>query len=252
MRLKCLACEALARMVYLCAAHSPHIVDVELSRIGLHNDSDELRDYIQSRIDSVSVESYDAVVLAYGVCGKATIGLTAREIPVVLPRAHDCITLFLGTRERYNAEIEGCPGTYWYSKDYIERGLGTGVLLSLGAGDGSSTTYEDYVRKYGKDNADYLMEVMGAWQDNYQRAAFIDIGVGAGAETANRAANDALERGWAFEKIAGSLRLIETLLQGDWSDEFLVVRPGKRIKMTYTAEIVESGDTEPETAQEAA
>jgi len=246
MRLKCLACEALARMAYVCAAHSPHIVDVELSRIGLHNDPGELRGYIQSRIDSVSVENYDAVVLAYGVCGKATIGLTAREIPVVIPRAHDCITLFLGSRERYSAEIEDCPGTYWYSRDYVERGLGTGVALSLGAGDGSSTTYEDYVRKYGRANADYLMEVMGAWQQHYQRAAFIDVGVGSDIETADRALKDALERGWAFEQIAGALNLIEMLLQGDWRDEFLVVEPGRQIMMTYSTEIVDSIDVTPE------
>ena len=38
MKLKCLSCEALTRMVYLCAAQSPHLVDVELVRIGLHNE----------------------------------------------------------------------------------------------------------------------------------------------------------------------------------------------------------------------
>ncbi len=42
MKLKCLGCEALARIVYLCAAQSPHIVDVELFQLGLHNDSSDL------------------------------------------------------------------------------------------------------------------------------------------------------------------------------------------------------------------
>ena len=39
MKLKCLACEALARPVYLCAARSPHVVDVEMYRTQLGDDA---------------------------------------------------------------------------------------------------------------------------------------------------------------------------------------------------------------------
>jgi len=242
LRIKCLGCEALARLVYLCAAYSPHIVDVELSRIGLHTDPDELRDHIQARIDGTSGQGYDAIVLAYGVCGRATVGLTARDIPLVIPRAHDCITLFLGSRARYDAELESCPGTYWYSVDYIERGLGTGAALSLGSGSRSdpSSAYDEYVQKYGKDNADCLMEVMGAWQQHYQRAVFIDMEIGDGTRTAQRAAEEAQQRGWSFEQIAGDLVLLRKLLAGHWQDNFLILSPGEQITMTHTVDIVAS------------
>ena len=43
MKLKCLGCDALARPIYLCAAQSPHIVDVTLHQLGLHTDPDNLR-----------------------------------------------------------------------------------------------------------------------------------------------------------------------------------------------------------------
>ena len=105
MKLKCLACEALARVVYLCAARSPHIVDVELFRLGWHNDPPDLRGRLQNSIDATSKEGYDAVVMAYGLCGQSTEGLIARGIPLVIPRAHDCITLFLGSRERYKDQF---------------------------------------------------------------------------------------------------------------------------------------------------
>ena len=36
--------------------------------------------------------------------------------------------------------------------------------------------YDTYVAKYGKDNADYLMEAMGEWGKHYDRAVFIDMG----------------------------------------------------------------------------
>ena len=121
MWLKCITCEALARPVYLCAARSPHIVDVELLQRGLHNQPADLRTRLQALIDVAQSRSYDAVLLAYGLCGQATAGLIARNVPLVIPRAHDCITLFLGSRLRYRDQFENYPGTYWYSQDYIER-----------------------------------------------------------------------------------------------------------------------------------
>ena len=54
MKLKCLGCEALARMVYWCAAQSPHIVDVELFKLGLHINPADLRERLQEQIDRTS------------------------------------------------------------------------------------------------------------------------------------------------------------------------------------------------------
>ncbi|HSW43038.1 MAG TPA: DUF1638 domain-containing protein, partial [Patescibacteria group bacterium] len=106
MRLLALTCEVLARSVYLCAARSPHVVDVHLHRRGLHDDPPNLRALLQAEIDAAGTP-YDAIVLAYGLCGAATAGLRAASIPLVVPRAHDCITLFLGSRDRYTAEFTG-------------------------------------------------------------------------------------------------------------------------------------------------
>jgi hypothetical protein len=239
MRLKCIACEVLARPVYLCAAGSPHIVDVGLLKRGLHNVTVDLRTQLQAEIDAVGPE-YDAVALVYGLCGQATAGLTARRAPLVLPRAHDCITLFLGSRQRYQAQFEGQPGTYWYAQDYIERDDGSGGGLTLGTGIDANfrTEYDQYVTKYGKENADYLMEVMGAWQAHYQRAAYIDMGVGDGSAVAARAQEEANRRGWAFERLAGDITLIRRGLSGDWEADFLVLQPGESVGMTYDQEII--------------
>jgi hypothetical protein len=241
MRLKCLACEAFSRPVYLCAAQSPYTVDVELFRIGLHTHPADLQERLQGAIDAVTADAgYDAIALAYGVCGRATAGLIAREVPVVIPRAHDCITLFLGSRKRYAQEFERCPGTYWYAADYIERRDGTGTVLSLGAGvdTDSPTVYDEYVKKYGKRNADYLMEVMGAWKEHYQRAAFIDMGVGDSAHIEAQAQSEAQRRGWTYERLTGDLVLLRRLLMGDWERDFLTLEPGQRIAMTYNDDVI--------------
>ena len=240
MRLKCISCEVLARPIYLSAAYSPHTVDIEMLRYGLHQQSNDLRSRLQAAIDAAEGKGYDAVVLAYGLCGKSTDGLRAGSIPLVLPRAHDCITIFLGSRQRYRQEFEQTPGTYWYAQDYIERDDGSGASLSIGAntsGD-AEAVYASYVEKYGQDNADYLMEVMGAWQSHYSRAAFIDLGVGDGSSVEQRARADAGRRGWNFEKLRGDLGLVQRLVNGNWDEDFLVVQPGQTIKMTYDEEII--------------
>jgi hypothetical protein len=235
-----LTCEVLARPVYLCAAHSPHIVDVALLQRGLHNHPANLRDQLQAQVDAAAGKGYAAIVLGYGLCGQATAGLTARDIPLVVPRAHDCITLFLGSRQRYQEQFENYPGTYWYAQDYIERDDGSGSSLSMGSGTDTDlqAAYGEYVEKYGKDNADYLMEVMGDWQSHYRRAVYIDMGVGDGKAVEAKAQAEAARRGWAFERMAGDLILIRRLLMGDWETDFLVLQPGESVGMTYDEGVI--------------
>jgi hypothetical protein len=240
MKLYCLACEVLARPLYLCAAHSPHIVDIQLMQRGLHNQPAQLRAALQAAVDEASAKSYDAIVMGYGLCGQATAGLMARSKPLIIPRAHDCITLFLGSRDRYQEQFEGYPGTYWYAQDYIERDDGSGGSLAMGTSidDDSEKVRAEYVEKYGQDNADYLMEVMGAWQKHYQRAAYIDLGLGDGAAVETKAHEQSTRRGWSFDRVAGDMVLLRRLLHGDWSDDFLTLQPGQTLVMTYDAAVI--------------
>jgi hypothetical protein len=240
MKIFCLACEVLARPLYLSAARSPHIVDIQLIQRGLHNQPANLRAVLQSAIDAADGKGYDAIAMGYGLCGQATAGLTARTLPLVFPRAHDCITLFLGSRERYQTQFEQFPGTYWYAQDYIERDDGSGGSLALGAGveENIDEVYAGYVEKYGQDNADYLMEVMGAWKQHYSRAAYIDLGVGNGAAVEAKARAQAERRGWSFERVAGDMVLLRRLVDGDWDTDFLVVPPGGQVKMTYDEQVI--------------
>ena len=243
MRLKCIGCDALARTIYLCAAQSPHVVDVALFRLGLHVEPADLRERLQAAVDATVGQGYDAIVVAYGLCGKATAGLTARDTRLIIPRAHDCITLFLGGRRRYEAEFRECPGTYWYAADYVERAESRGVTLSIGAESTAdmSTVYDEYVEKYGRDNADYLMEVMGAWQAHYQRAAFIDMGVADSSAVEQQARAEAERRSWAFERLMGDRTLIQRLLEGDWNDDFLELGPGQHIATSYDFDVICAG-----------
>ena len=240
MKLYCLACEVLARPLYLSAARSAHIVDIQLIQRGLHNQPANLRSVLQAAVDAASQKAYDYIALGYGLCGQATAGLVARNLPLVIPKAHDCITLFLGSRARYQEQFDQFPGTYWYAQDYIERDDGSGASLALGSGldTNADQIYAEYVEKYGQDNADYLMEVMGAWKQHYQRAAYIDLGVGNGSAVEAKAQEQAARRGWSFDRVAGDMVLLRRLLEGEWEKDFLILQPGQKLVMTYDDEVI--------------
>lgn len=244
MKIKCITCDALVRPFYYCASIAKNIVDIELVKRGLHNHPDNLRSQLQSIIDRTGSE-YDAICMGYGLCGQSIAGLKAPTIPLVIPRAHDCITLFLGSRARYQDQFENYPGTYWYAHDYIEREDGSGGALSLGAetlGTNLEAEYQRYVEKFGQENADYIMTVMGAWQKYYQRSVFIDMKIGDSSQVRAKAMSQADERGWEYAEIPGHLTLIQKLLDGAWLDnqdqDFLVVQPGQSIRMTYSEDII--------------
>lgn len=235
-----LTCAALARQCYALAATVPQVVSVRLLAQGLHNTPRLLRACLQAEIDAIAESECEAILLAYGLCGTATLGLTARHTPLVIPRVHDCVTLYLGSRTVYEAEFAAHPGTYWYSRDYLERNdslNGLGASLP-GVMDG---VYETYVEKYGKDNAAYLMEVMGEWQKHYDRAVFIDTGFDPNGEFEAIAREQAHRRGWLFERRTGGRQILAKLLQGTWdAEDFLVVPPGYAIHQNNSTSLIDA------------
>ena len=84
---------------------------------------------------------------------------------------------------------------------------------------------------------------MGAWQAHYKRAVYIDMGVGDGAAVETQTQTEATRRGWTFERMAGDLVLIKRLLDGDWGDDFLMLRPGERIAMSYDDSVIQCNAT---------
>ena len=241
-RFLALTCEALARSIYQIAAETEHTVSVRLFGQGLHNRPKNLRKILQEDINDVAADDFDAILLVYGMCGTSTVGLTAQGTQLVIPRAHDCITLYLGSRERYQEEFERHPGTYWYSVDYIERAdKGASVALGAAGIEETEAQYEEYVQKFGKETADYLIEEMRKWTQHYTRAAFIDTGLG-DTEAYEKMAKDKAERdGWVFERINGNRRLLEILINGNWSDdEFLIVPPGYTIRQDAGEKLIKA------------
>jgi len=235
-RFKFIGCEILYREACRLAALSPHRVDVEFLLKGLHDlPRQEMQAKLQSMVDAVDPGlGYEAILLGYARCNDGLAGLKARTIPLVIPRAHDCITLFFGSRAAYKEYFDRHPGTYFATTGWLERnkfgekgysrpayGM-QGVMDKLGLAE----PYDVMVTKYGRENADFIVESMGGWLKHYSRSLYLEMGVCDEAPFIASARELAQERGWEFELRKGGWNLLEKLFDGRWDEEFVIVPPG--------------------------
>ena len=243
MRIGVAACDVLRREIYWCAARAPQEIEVTLLEQGLHDNSDLCRSRLQPIVDAADPERFDALVLGYGLCNNAMVGLRAGRVPLVVPRAHDCITLLLGSKERYARLFAEHPGTYWFSRGWLEcherEGQRFEPMQKSGLGPDCRNTYADLVAKYGEDNAQYLTEFLGAWQQHYTRGALVEFEFDRDAGLAEKVQAICRERGWEFARVPGNLAILEAGMAGRWdAEEFLVLAPGERVRACYDERIL--------------
>ncbi len=243
MRFKLISCEVLYREMCAAVARSPHQVDVEFLPKGLHDlGGATMRERIQAMVDRVDVGRYEAILLGYALCGNGAAGLTARGLPLVIPRAHDCIALLMGGRDRYRDYFENNPGVYFRSTGWLERGedLHQETLSEMRVRTGAGHTLEELIEHYGEDNGKYLFEQLNSYQKTYRQLTYISTGLEPDGSFAARARDEAEQRGWAFDCVPGDLGLFERLLAGGWAEkEFLVVPPGWRVTATYDGDVID-------------
>jgi len=245
--LKVIACEIAVRELCHLAATSPSIIDFDFLAQGYHDTPAAGRVEIQKRIDALPAGKFDAIILGYGLCSSILTGLVCRNTPLVIPRAHDCITLFLGSKERYQQLFDEGPGTYYYTSGWLECGRrrlvaggdGRNMFLPMHSQGGVSSAYEEWVKKYGEEKAKYLMEVMGDWTANYTHGTLIDFDFTQPLKLQQQVQEICKERGWDFAETKGDLGLLKRLLDGDWREsEVLVVQPGQKVVPVFDGKII--------------
>ncbi|HEY3397554.1 MAG TPA: DUF1638 domain-containing protein [Armatimonadota bacterium] len=238
MRLKVVACGVFEPELRALAPTSPHQIELQLMDAGLHERPDLLRRQAQQVLDETTAAEADAIALVYGLCGRGTAGLMARELPVIIPRVHDCLTLFLGSRAEYRRQFREHPGTFyltagWYEHKIAPQGRQPFANLGQAPEPDQDPHFRDWADRYGEENARAILYFYDSWKRNYTRAGFIDTGLADRETYAAFAADMAREFGWEYTALEGHTELLRALLDGDWErPEILVLASGERSTAT--------------------
>lgn len=231
-------CQVLEMEIEHFAAGASHVVHVEKMQQGLHNEPPKLRQQVQESIDRIEQQTpAEAIVLGYGLCSRGTEKLCCQRCQLVVPRAHDCITLLLGDKRRYAQYVAEHPGTYWYSPGWNKYHMPPGPARA-------EAMFREYCEKYGEDNARFLIETEQQWHNNYNRATYVDVdGIGRTDAAIEFSRQCADWLGWEFDQQCGDAGLIRELVWGPWDAErFLIVPPGKTLRMVSDERVIDLGE----------
>ncbi len=191
----------------------PREMKYSILDFGLHIRPDRLKHELQKEIDK-DVTGVNTIILGYGLCSQSVVGLKSGTCRLVVPRADDCIALFLGSLEAYKQQHQLAPGTYYLTKGWLKTG-GTPFK-----------EYDDFARKYGEAKAQRIMRQI---LKNYTRLAFINTGQ-SDLDFYHAEAMDIARRfNLNYEEILGSDTLVKKMIQGPWDADFVIAEPGETI-----------------------
>ncbi|MAG14474.1 MAG: hypothetical protein CL874_01115 [Dehalococcoidales bacterium] len=197
---------------------------------GLHRTPNKMPQAIQEIIHQAG-DDIDYILLGYGACGSGILGVKAGKQPVVIPRAHDCISFWLGSAEAHRKEHEKAPGTYYLNKGWIDE-----AKSPLGS-------FAEYTERYGRETAEWVISEMFK---NYTRVALVDTGTYDPAVYREHARANAAFLKVDYEEIKGSLSLFKKMVGGKWSeDDFIILQPGEEVTQEIFLSLIGGGSNLP-------
>lgn len=215
-----LACKVLQSLM------EPHLREAgfpaTFMEYGFHRTPQLMTPALQEEVDRIVEPS--TIIVGYGLCGNGLAGLQARQHTLIVPRADDCITMLLGSYQRYMEEFSAEPGTYYLTKGWLE------------SGSHPLKEYREYLEKYDEETAAWLIDEQ---YKNYKRIVLVAPNqdeLDAYRAQAREVADFCAERwGYRYEERIGSEDFVGKLLQlgprlGESTDEFLVIPPGGQVK----------------------
>lgn len=208
-----LACNTIREEICAAADHVQVDMPMIFLESGLHIFPEMLQQRLQEEINSVGPE-VSHILLGFGFCGNALVGLRSAKQTLVVPKVDDCITLLLGSIAR-RMEINR-DGSYFLTRGWLDNRV---------------TIWDEYqrcLRNYGEKKTRIIMQSMIG---HYRRLVLLETGLPDGGDWRERADRMAAAFSLEIIKIAGTYTLIEKLLRGAWDGDFIVIGPGAEIKL---------------------
>lgn len=223
-RLALLACSVFEQEIALYTRGAGHIAEVRFLEMGLHDRPGQLRATLQENLDALDArDDIAAVVLAFGLCGRGTAGLHSARHPFVLPRAHDCIAIFMGSKEAYAEHQRRCPTCYYYTPGWNRgrRVPGPERLAAL---------KQELAARFESDDVEFLLAAEREQWAAHDTVTYLELGTADAPAEAEYARKCAAGLGWKFEHLPGDPALLKDLLWGRWdAKRFQIVEPGMQL-----------------------
>jgi nucleotide-binding universal stress UspA family protein len=156
------------------------------------------------------------IVLGYGLCSNAVIGLKTEHATLVVPKVDDCIAMLLGSNAAFAEQSLQACGTYYLAKSYIEE---CDTILS---------EHDALVERRGAERAEKMMRLM---LKHYTRVVLIDTGRHDMTPYRERVNEFARRFDLEVEDVAGTTRIVDALVEGGWGDDFVVAPPGHELTL---------------------
>ncbi len=252
MYLKLIACKVLQREIASLVCGCPNTIDVTMMKQGYHETPEILRKKLQEEIDRIDENEdphtndldecrLDGILMGYGLCSNAVAGLRSKKYPIIIPRAHDCATLVMGSKETYRQYFDTYKGSYFYTSGWLELGAALGTEEEQ-----LNRKRLEFMEKYeDEDTVEYLLEMEREMIKNYRCITYVEWPELADARMAGRAKEMADSRGWIYHHMEGKNTLLADLLNGNWDRErFLVLEPGETAAPSYDEQIIKGKQAE--------
>jgi Protein of unknown function (DUF1638) len=126
------------------------------------------------------------------------------------------------------AKRRGGQGQFWGA-----------AALPANSGPNFKAKYDEWVAKFGEEQAKYLLEEMSRWTNAYTHGTLIDFDFARELGLRQQVQQVCNDKGWQYDEIPGDLRLFEKLLARDWPQaEFLVLKPGQKVVATFDDHVI--------------
>ncbi len=219
-----ISCDVFSRELEPLLAGAAHIVEKAVLPIGLHDHPDKMRAELQKVIDGWDGRAdFSTILLAYGLCGNGSAGLTSRRHRLVIPRAHDCRAVLLGDPALFARRAESCPGCFYYS-------AGWNRARRVPGPERDAMLRAEFGQRFDPEDVEYLMACEAETWRAYDTAAYLDHGTPDCEAEAKYTEQCARGLGWRFERIKGDISWLRDLVRGNWDPgRFQTAGPGETL-----------------------
>lgn len=212
MRIKVIACEVMQEEIEKLMPIPEQ--DFEFVSMDFHLYPQKLKVELQRRIDAS--KGYQKIILAFGLCGGAANGLISKTSELIIPRVHDCISIFCSSDTCNACTFEKEKGTFYLSNGWMitEKSI--------------LTDYQRIYKRLGEQKAKRMLKKM---YDGYNKVLFIETTAEPKEEVFAQSKEIAALFEAAYVTFNGQSAFIEKIIKGPWDEaDFIILLPRQEIQ----------------------